>query len=107
MNPHPGQVWASERMTELVKVSKVIRSEAAGERDHRMGKLIQDRYSMRCLPQFMGPIFDGLATASRQVEVEANCANGNQLIDTDSGEIYHTDNFLAQYTGIAWIICAI
>ena len=101
MKPHPGQVWAAERMAELVKGSKVIRSEAAGERGHREGKLIQDRYSMRCLPQFMGPIFDGLANAARQVEIEANCANDNPLIDPDSGEIFHTGNFLAQYTGTA------
>ena len=46
-------------------------------------------------------MFDGLATAARQVETEANCANDNPLIDPDSGEIFHTGNFLAQYTGVA------
>jgi phenylalanine ammonia-lyase len=101
VKPHPGQVWTAQQMGTLVAGSKLIRDEAAGDRGHRAGKLIQDRYSLRCLPQFIGPIVDGLATAAKQIEIEANCANDNPLVDPDSGEIYHTGNFLAQYTGIA------
>lgn len=101
MKPHPGQVWVARQMGRLVAGSKVIRSEAAGGRSHRMGKLIQDRYSLRCLPQYLGPVVDGIATAARQIETEANCANDNPLIDPDTGEIFHTGNFLAQYTGVA------
>jgi len=101
VKPHSGQVWTAREMLKLVDGSKVIRNEAAGDREGRMGKLIQDRYSLRCLPQYIGPIVDGLANAARQVTVEANCANDNPLIDPESGEIFHTGNFLAQYTGVA------
>jgi phenylalanine ammonia-lyase len=101
MKPHTGQVWTATQMAALVRDSKVIRSEAGGDRGLRMGKLIQDRYSLRCLPQYFGPIIDGLINAAGQIEVEANCANDNPLIDPDSGEILHTGNFLAQYTGVA------
>jgi phenylalanine ammonia-lyase len=99
--PHPGQVWTAATMARLVEGSQIIRSEAAGNRAHRDGELLQDRYSLRCLPQFAGPIVDGLAVVKRQLEVEANSANDNPLIDPDSGEIFHTGNFLAQYTGVA------
>jgi phenylalanine ammonia-lyase len=44
---------------------------------------------------------DALAVATAQITVEANCANDNPLVDPDSGEILHTGNFLAQYTGVA------
>jgi phenylalanine ammonia-lyase len=101
VKPHPGQVWVAKEMGALVAGSKLMRDEAAGERGHRAGKLIQDRYSLRCLPQFVGPIVDGLATAAKQIETEANTANDNPLVDPDSGEIFHTGNFLAQYTGVA------
>lgn len=101
MKPHDGQIWTAARMLELIDGSKVIRSEKSGDRAHRAGKLIQDRYGLRCLPQFIGPIVDGLATASRQIEIEANCANDNPLIDPDTGEILHTGNFLAQYPAVA------
>jgi phenylalanine ammonia-lyase len=99
--PHPGQIWTARIMAALIDKSKLIRSESAGDRSHRSGKLIQDRYSLRCLPQFIGPVIDGLALIKRQIEVEANSANDNPLIDPDAGEILHTGNFLAQYTGVA------
>ncbi len=101
VKPHPGQIWAAAHLKRLVAGSKLIRDEAAGARGHRAGKLIQDRYSLRCMPQFLGPAIDGLRNAAGQIEVEANCANDNPLIDPDTGEIYHTGNFLAQYTSIA------
>jgi hypothetical protein len=88
-------------MAELVAGGKTIRSEAVRDRALRKGELIQDRYGIRCLPQYFGPIIDGLATAARQVEPEANTANDNPLIDPDTGETFHTGNFLAQYTAVA------
>ncbi|MDA1053820.1 MAG: aromatic amino acid ammonia-lyase [Planctomycetota bacterium] len=62
---------------------------------------IQDRYSVRCLPQFIGPIRDGLLTIIRQVECEMNSANDNPLIDGESGQFFHGGNFLGQYTAVA------
>jgi phenylalanine ammonia-lyase len=100
VKPHPGQIWTAQQMDALVKGSKLIRDEAAGARGHRLGKLIQDRYSLRCLPQFLGPVMDGLRTIAGQIEIEANCANDNPLIDPETGEVFHTGNFLAQYTGV-------
>ena len=101
MKPHPGQRWAAARMAELLAGGKTIRSETGGDRAVRKGELIQDRYGIRCLPQFMGPIVDGLTVAARQIETEANTANDNPLIDPDTGETFHTGNFLAQYTAVA------
>jgi phenylalanine ammonia-lyase len=101
MKPHPGQIWTAERMAELLKGSKIIRTETGGERAHRDGDLIQDRYGIRCLPQFLGPIVDGLGVAARQIQTEANTANDNPLIDPETGETFHTGNFLAQYTSVA------
>jgi phenylalanine ammonia-lyase len=101
LKPHPGQKWAASRMAELVASGKTIRSEAGGDRRRRKDELIQDRYGIRCLPQFVGPIVDGLVTAARQIETEANTANDNPLIDPESGETFHTGNFLDQYTAVA------
>lgn len=101
LKPHPGQVWTAARMASLLAGSRAIRNEAAGDRAGRAGKLIQDRYSLRCLPQYLGPVVDALANSARQVVVEANCANDNPLIDPETGEVFHTGNFLAQYTGVA------
>jgi phenylalanine ammonia-lyase len=101
VKPHSGQLWTAQRMATLLQDSKVIRNESGGNRAHRTGKLIQDRYSLRCLAQFIGPAVDGIAIIRRQIEIEANSANDNPLIDPESGEILHTGNFLAQYTSVA------
>ncbi|WP_104045095.1 HAL/PAL/TAL family ammonia-lyase [Arthrobacter sp. ZGTC412] len=101
MKPHPGQIWTAQQMRRLLDGSSLVQSEKSGDRSHRAGGLIQDRYGIRCLPQYFGPIIDALATATRQLTTEANCANDNPLINPDTGEILHTGNFLAQYTGVA------
>lgn len=101
LKPHPGQEWAATRMLKLVEGSQFIRNELDGKHDWRDGDLIQDRYSLRCLPQYFGPIVDGLRQISGQIEVEMNSATDNPLIDSDAGVSYHGGNFLGQYVGVA------
>lgn len=62
---------------------------------------VQDRYSLRCLPQYLGPILDGFDTITKQIEVEINSANDNPLVDPTEEKIYHSGNFLGQYTAVA------
>ena len=100
LKPHPGQVWAAEQMLKLLSGSKLCRNELDGHHDYRGDQPIQDRYSLRCLPQYLGPIVDGLANIRSEVEIEANSANDNPLIDADKGVSYHAGNFLGQYIGV-------
>lgn len=100
--PHPGQLWSAQVMLALLAGSQLVRDELGGhQRQHRGHDLIQDRYSLRCLPQYLGPIVDGLAYISRQVEIEANSATDNPLVDDSVPITYHCGNFLGQYIGVA------
>ncbi len=99
--PHHGQVRVAATMLRLLDGSKLIRNELEGRLEYEMGKLIQDRYSIRCLPQYMGPLADGIDTCARQVTIEMNSACDNPLIDPDRGRDYHGGNFLGQYVGVA------
>ncbi len=99
--PHPGQRWAADQMLALLADSRLIRDELDGQHDYRNHDLIQDRYSLRCLPQYMGPIVDGLAQIAQQIEIEANSATDNPLIDWEQQASYHCGNFLGQYVGVA------
>lgn len=101
LKPHLGQRWAAEQMLDLLAGSKLIRDELDGRHEYRGNDLIQDRYSLRCLPQYMGPIVDGLSQIARQVTVEANSATDNPLIDVENEVDYHGGNFLGQYIGVA------
>ncbi len=99
--PHPGQKWTAATMLALLSGSGLIRDEL-GERNTRAkGELIQDRYSLRCLPQFLGPVVEGLEHIARQVTVEINSATDNPLIDTENSRDFHGGNFLGQYIGMA------
>lgn len=101
VKPHPGQQWAAGHMLDLLNGSKLVRDELDGQHDYRNGDLIQDRYSLRCLPQYMGPIVDGLRHVAGQVTIEANSATDNPLIDIDHQIDFHGGNFLGQYIGVA------
>lgn len=98
--PHPGQIWAADRMRDLLNGSRLSQHELNGEHRIRDGEPVQDRYSLRCLPQYMGPLVDGLATIVRQVEVEMNSATDNPLVDPARGVYYYCGNFLGQYVGV-------
>jgi hypothetical protein len=68
--PHPGQVEAARVMRQLLEGSRGLPSidemmtPVAGPNPR---KVIQDRYSIRCLPQYMGPILDGMDQIAKQV----------------------------------------
>ncbi len=59
----------------------------------RAEEAIQTPYSLRCVPQGLGPILDGLAEHRVTIEREINAANDNPLVDATEGRIYHTGNF--------------
>jgi len=99
--PHAGQKWSAAQMLALLSGSKLIRDELQGRRERSSGELIQDRYSLRCLPQYMGPIVDGLDQIAKQVTVEINSATDNPLIDPAHSQDFHGGNFLGQYIGVA------
>ena len=98
---HPGQVWSATQMLELLDGSQLIRDELSGNFPQNGQGLPQDRYSLRCHPQYMGPIIDGLAQIVEQVEVEINSATDNPLIDSDNQRYFNCGNFLGQYVGVA------
>ena len=99
--PHPGQIWAAREMLAALDGSALTQDHLDGHCDHPEGQLIQDRYSVRCLPQYLGPILDGLAQIARQVEIEANSVTDNPLIDAANDSVYHCGNFLGQYIGVS------
>ena len=95
--PHPGQVWSASMMKRLLSEGLSQPSNGKPTRS----KLIQDRYSIRCLPQYFGSIVEGVARVHRTVEIEMNSISDNPLIDPETGDFHQSGNFLGQYVGIA------
>jgi histidine ammonia-lyase len=54
---------------------------------------LQDPLTFRCLPQVHGAARDALAYARGQLETELNAAQGNPLVDAETGRIFSVGNF--------------
>ena len=91
--PHPGQVWSAKVMRDLLAgFTNTLRAPDAQ---------VQDRYSLRCFPQYMGPIAEGIAQVQKVVETEMNAVSDNPLIDCEDGTFHQSGNFLGQYVALA------
>ena len=91
--PYPGQIWTAEITKRLLSEG---RSKSNGKSDH-----VQDRYSLRCLPQYLGAIVETVARIHQVVQTEMNSVSDNPLIDPETGEFHQSGNFLGQYVGVA------
>ncbi len=96
--PHPGQAWSAQIMRRLLALTdgQATELERAHPREH-----LQDRYSLRCFPQYIGPIVEGILRIEKTLETEMNAITDNPLIDTEAGEFFQSGNFLGQYVGMA------
>lgn len=101
IKPHPGQILVGDYLRTHLDGSGMTRDVAAVEADFAADSLVQDRYSIRCLPQFLGPIVEDLARSARQVEVEINAVTDNPLVDASTGAFFHGGNFLGQHVAMA------
>lgn len=107
--PHPGQVRAAAQLRALLQGSGLAR-------DYRnvvngLGTLnegfrilpirIQDRYSLRCAPQFIGALYDCIGWVSEWLEVELNSSNDNPLYEVETGLVHSGGNFTGGHVSLA------
>jgi len=90
--PHPGQRTVAERLVRLVAGSSLVRTTNAG---------IQDAYTLRCIPQVLGPVLDALDAVAGVIEIELNSVIDNPLFLVDEGRVVHGGNFHGQPVAMA------
>ena len=61
---------------------------------------VQAYYSLRCIPQIYGPIYDTLQNAAEVLQNEVNSACDNPIVDYTSNNIYHGGNFHGDYISL-------
>ncbi len=102
---HAGQHAAAARLRELLKGSKRLRRRSdhlyRSHENKRLDDKVQEYYSIRCLPQIMGPIHDTLLSSTQVVEDELNSVSDNPIIDHENGNVYHGGNFHGDYVSLA------
>ena len=83
------QIDVAALLLDLTDGSKMMYDALDGKLTKRsVEALIQDRYSLRCCPQFLGPMVETMHDIARIIAIEMNSANDNPLIDTDTGKFY-------------------
>jgi histidine ammonia-lyase len=96
---HPGQREAAARLRAALNGGQRLgahKSEGGGH-----DRPMQEHYSIRCAPQIIGPMLEGLALAERIVVAELNSVNDNPVFDPETGEALHGGNFHGEYVAYA------
>ena len=107
--PHPGQIRSARNIRTFLRGSSLARSyedavAQVGALDgnyREMDLPIQDQYSLRCAPQFVGMLWDTLEWVERWLSVEINSTNDNPLFDTASGSVFSGGNFSGGHVALA------
>ena len=102
---HTGQQEIAAEMRSLVEGSKRLQ-----QREHELyegrhkekvfKKKVQAYYSLRCIPQILGPIKETLDNARKIIEEEFNAASDNPIIDYEAGNVFHGGNFHGDYISL-------
>lgn len=103
---HKGQNRIATIMRDILKGSKMIRSrsEHLYHPDNIDMEVFEDKvqeyYSLRCVTQVLGPIFDTIVQAEKVVTDELNSVNDNPVIDHVNHNIFHGGNFHGDYVSL-------
>lgn len=103
---HLGQQKIAKKMREHLSDSKLIRKRADHlythfeEQEKVFKDKVQEYYSIRCVPQILGPILDTLEYTEKILENEINSANDNPIINVAEQQVYHGGNFHGDYISL-------
>ncbi|MDL2227610.1 aromatic amino acid ammonia-lyase [Odoribacter sp. OttesenSCG-928-L07] len=99
---HKGQNVVAGIMREILKDSSLIKQRESTLYNQQVTEnvikeKVQEYYSIRCVPQILGPISDAIENAEILIINEANSVNDNPVVDKDSQNVYHGGNFHGDY----------
>ena len=103
---HNGQNKIASLMRDILQDSKMIRdrSEHLYNPDNLDQEVFEDKvqeyYSLRCVTQVLGPIYDTINQAENVVVNEINSVNDNPVIDHINHNIFHGGNFHGDYVSL-------
>jgi len=100
--PHPGQKKVAAQMRSHFESSKRLRKREAelyegANQEKIFEHKVQGYYSLRCVPQVLGPVMETIERAMEVIEREYNSVCDNPVVDPASGSIYHGGNFHGDY----------
>lgn len=102
---HVGQSRVAARMQEHLRDSALIKKREedlySGTNQEDIFKdKVQEYYSLRCVPQILGPIIETIEQAGKVLEDELNSVSDNPIISVEDQNVYHGGNFHGDYISL-------
>ena len=101
---HQGQQEIAQQMRELLSGSQLIKKREAhlykSVEEEFFKEKVQEYYSLRCVPQILGPIKDTYQNVLKVLLNEVNSANDNPIVDAEKQQVYHGGNFHGDYIAL-------
>jgi histidine ammonia-lyase len=99
---HEGQQEIAKDMRNILIDSKLIRKREEHfyektTKETVFKQKVQEYYSLRCLPQILGPILETINNAEKILIEEINSVNDNPIIDVKNKQVFHGGNFHGDY----------
>jgi histidine ammonia-lyase len=103
---HKGQNEVAAQMRDFLSDSTLIRkrqelfNDSSALTTTKFKKKIQEYYSLRCIPQILGPVLDTLNYAQEVIENELNSTSDNPIINPEENNVFHGGNFHGDYVSL-------
>lgn len=102
---HKGQRQVADLMASYLASSKMVktRKDHLYQGDHTediFEEKVQEYYSLRCVPQILGPVLDTVSFSKKVLTEEVNSGNDNPIIDVETQNVYHGGNFHGDYVAL-------
>lgn len=102
---HHGQQMVAASMRAISRKSGLLRKRHEHLYDKKVTEeviedKVQEYYSLRCVPQILGPVYDTIEFAGRVIADELNSVNDNPVIDRKNRNIFHGGNFHGDYISL-------
>jgi histidine ammonia-lyase len=95
LRSHPGSRTVARNLRMLLEGSDIVASHRDSEH------LVQDAYSLRCIPQVHGAYRDAIAYVRATLEAELASAIDNPSVLVDKGDVLSSGNFHGESLGLA------
>lgn len=108
VRPHMGQIKVSEDLRDLISDSRLVQTRERLQDSIKMDngdvvqidRPVQDVYSIRCVPQIIGPIYETIKHVVEVLEIEINSITDNPIADPENKKFVHGGNFHGDYVSL-------
>ncbi|WP_417887449.1 HAL/PAL/TAL family ammonia-lyase [Zunongwangia sp.] len=103
---HGAQHEIAEMMREHLKDSKRIKNrqdhlyQNSSNTEAVFSEKVQEYYSLRCVPQILGPVLATINSAEKILIDEVNSANDNPIVSVEKQMVYHGGNFHGDFISL-------